>query len=412
MRFVTQSSKHRIPFKPRRRGSRAHLAGFYSRQGSRFIYTYDSMGRMLTRDDGTDLTQFTWDDQWNCIKEVTGESETVYHIPEGQILSFIRDGVTYQAHMCALGSIRMITDESGNVVAQYDFDAWGWAISVTENSELAGFPMRFVGSLGVRFDELVGMHYMRERWYDPTIQRFISRDPIGLAGGANLYAYCSNSPAQNFDPTGLTEATEIYYLGLTCAQIWAAVGGKNSKYKVQAWALALMSRVEHWPKSWLEQDLEDTAVLLGSRDAGVRPTSVRMSYAAHIDGKLNTGFENFWEMSNARRNEVYEQWAVNQDFGPFSPIDRLYTQLHDPQTNANYAATALGQIADLTTHGHNETLTVAGWGRIVLRHSQGNHPIRTDGWSQKGEFKKALEQELGNHFIEMFEDLCGKECPK
>ena len=30
--------------------------------------------------------------------------------------------------------------------------------------------------------------YMRQRWYDPTLQRFISRDPIGLQGGANLWS--------------------------------------------------------------------------------------------------------------------------------------------------------------------------------------------------------------------------------
>ena len=210
---MTLSSKHRIPFKPRRQGSSADLAGFSSRQGNRFIYTYDSMGRMLTRDDGTDLTQFTWDN-WDCIKEVTGESETVYHIPEGQILSFVRDGVTYQAHSCALGSIRMITDEAGEVVARYDFDAWGRAISVTEDSALVGFPMRFVGSLGVRFDELSGMYYMRHRWFDSTSQRFISRDPIGLNGGANLYTYAGNNPVAATDHFGLRPANPAVDIGV------------------------------------------------------------------------------------------------------------------------------------------------------------------------------------------------------
>ena len=44
---------------------------------------------------------------------------------------------------------------------------------------------------------------MRQRWYDPTLQRFISRDPIGLEGGANLYAYVRNNPQRWIDPTGL-----------------------------------------------------------------------------------------------------------------------------------------------------------------------------------------------------------------
>jgi RHS repeat-associated protein len=58
------------------------------------------------------------------------------------------------------------------------------------------------GSLGVRTDADTGMIYMRQRWYDPTLQRFISRDPIGLAGGANLYAYADGNPTKIVDPTG------------------------------------------------------------------------------------------------------------------------------------------------------------------------------------------------------------------
>ena len=164
-------------------------------------YTYDSMGRMLTRDDGTDLTQFTWDG-WDCIKEVTGESETVYHIPQGQILSFIRDGVTYQAHSDALGSVRMITDEAGEVVARYEYSGFGEAISVTEDPALTDFPARFVGSRGVRFDATTGLHYMRKRWYDKQTGRFVSRDPLRLAGGFNLYTYVSNNPIKFTDIMG------------------------------------------------------------------------------------------------------------------------------------------------------------------------------------------------------------------
>jgi RHS repeat-associated protein len=48
-----------------------------------------------------------------------------------------------------------------------------------------------------------GPLYMRQRWYDPTLQRFISSDPIGLAGGANLYSYCLNSPLNFTDEFGL-----------------------------------------------------------------------------------------------------------------------------------------------------------------------------------------------------------------
>jgi RHS repeat-associated protein len=48
-----------------------------------------------------------------------------------------------------------------------------------------------------------GYVYMRNRWYDPQTGRFLSQDPIGLAGGVNLYAYAGNNPASYSDPFGL-----------------------------------------------------------------------------------------------------------------------------------------------------------------------------------------------------------------
>src|SRR5690606_9723955 len=48
-----------------------------------------------------------------------------------------------------------------------------------------------------------GYVYLRNRWYDPATGRFLSQDPIGLAGGVNLYAYAGNNPTTFSDPFGL-----------------------------------------------------------------------------------------------------------------------------------------------------------------------------------------------------------------
>jgi RHS repeat-associated protein len=48
-----------------------------------------------------------------------------------------------------------------------------------------------------------GFTYLRNRWYDPATGRFLTQDPIGLAGGVNLYAYAGNDPVAYSDPFGL-----------------------------------------------------------------------------------------------------------------------------------------------------------------------------------------------------------------
>jgi hypothetical protein len=108
-------------------------------------YTYDSIGRMLTRESGSDLTQFVWDG-WDCVREVSGTTDIVYHIPNGLLQSFSLNGVVYQVHMDALSSLRMITDSSGTVVARVEYGAYGEEIFVSAIPALQNFPYRFVGA--------------------------------------------------------------------------------------------------------------------------------------------------------------------------------------------------------------------------------------------------------------------------
>jgi RHS repeat-associated protein len=91
-----------------------------------------------------------------------------------------------------------------------------------------------------------GFYYMRARYYDPEVGRFISEDPIGFEGGdVNLYLYASNNPVLLIDPSGLKEASGSFGFGGTIVGGWGdrSLGisaglsvnvGKNGSVSIQA----------------------------------------------------------------------------------------------------------------------------------------------------------------------------------
>jgi len=65
--------------------------------------------------------------------------------------------------------------------------------------------LRFQGQY---YDYETGLHYNRFRYYDPDVGRFVSQDPIGLAGGTNIYQYAPN-PLMWIDPLGLAKVPSV-----------------------------------------------------------------------------------------------------------------------------------------------------------------------------------------------------------
>jgi len=102
-----------------------------------------------------------------------------------------------------LGTPQKLLNKNADVVWSADYKPFGDA-DVYVNTFANNF--RFPGQY---YDQETGLHYNWNRYYDPNVGRYLRADPIGLAGGINLFAYVLNNPINMFDPEGLQAETKI-----------------------------------------------------------------------------------------------------------------------------------------------------------------------------------------------------------
>ncbi|MHC1727572.1 MAG: RHS repeat protein [Syntrophobacteraceae bacterium] len=200
-------------------------------------YTYDNEGQLATAggtvltfncdhrlaeiNDGGTIHQFSYDARGNRLKTIRDGIETRYIydpfgnlLAEADSLNQITRKYIYGKGLLALAtptgrycyhfnparSTIAITDMTQAVVNSYAYEPFG---QILAQQETFPQPFKFVGKYGV-MAEPNGLYYMRARYYDPGVGRFISEDPIGFAGGdVNLFAYVQNNPVKWVDPEGL-----------------------------------------------------------------------------------------------------------------------------------------------------------------------------------------------------------------
>lgn len=225
----------------------SHLSATYGYQALNKLastasasYTYDNNGNLLSKTDGSGTRTSSWESE-NRLKQVTLPGGLIVNykydalgrriqrttsagaderfVYDGQDVLFDLDstlavttsylngpgtdnhlrqtntntGVSYflTDH---LGTTSALTDSAGAVVETSNYDSFG---------NNAGSTRTRYTYTGRERDPDTGLLYYRARFYDPEVGRFLSEDPIGLAGGINLFAYVANNPVGYSDPSGL-----------------------------------------------------------------------------------------------------------------------------------------------------------------------------------------------------------------
>ncbi|MBN8771113.1 MAG: RHS repeat protein [Thiobacillus sp.] len=183
-------------------------------------FTYDGFNRLATSQTAAETTTYTYNALGQRIKKINqnGLATSFHYGPDGELLyeqdqagntkvyvwldgrplaRIDNDAQIYYYHVDHLGTPQAMTNSAGTVVWKANYEPFGKAmvtVSTVENN------LRLPGQY---YDRETGLHYNYFRDYDPTTGRYPQADPIGLAGGLNVYEYARSNPLTYTDPLGL-----------------------------------------------------------------------------------------------------------------------------------------------------------------------------------------------------------------
>jgi RHS repeat-associated protein len=166
--------------------------------GQKGTFAYDALGRRVRKTFAEKTTTYVWDGEELVHELVEGGELITWVFEPGTFtpLAKIEGKERYSILTDHLGTPELLMDEAGKLAWKAQLDVYGIAnVDVTQTR----CPWRWPGQYE---DEETGLYYNRFRYYDPEAGIYLSQDPIGLLGGANLYGYVPD-PLAWIDPLGL-----------------------------------------------------------------------------------------------------------------------------------------------------------------------------------------------------------------
>jgi RHS repeat-associated protein len=147
-------------------------------------YAYNNAGKVISEADANNkaIANYTWGPDRLLAKRDVSTNKKYFYL--------------YNGH----GDVVQLMDESGQIVNHYQYDEWG---NIVEQEEAVRNDFKYAGEI---FDDETGLYYLRARYYDPAIGRFVSKDTyegqISNPLSQNLYTYVINNPLRYIDPSG------------------------------------------------------------------------------------------------------------------------------------------------------------------------------------------------------------------
>ena len=195
-------------------------AEIFKKDGTKetWSYTYDALGRRIGKGrlktsqevSGSleDETRFVWDGRYTYIYTDPSSYEPLAQVRDWTTEDGENRQETNYFHCDQIGIPSEMTDKDGNLLWLGNYTGWGRLKEETKVTDSAYQPFRLQNQYA---DRETGLHYNFFRYYEPECGRFINQDPIGLAGGSNLYWALQNSQMWA-DPLGLSSKNRLEHV--------------------------------------------------------------------------------------------------------------------------------------------------------------------------------------------------------
>ena len=179
------------------------LIGITQPNGQTASYRYDPFGRRISKTVDGITTEFFWQgDKLVAEHHADRHRSYIYEPDSFRPLALLagfgpQDTQPFHYQLDHLGTPQELTAPDGEIAWSAHYRAYGQISRLDINK--VDNPLRFQGQY---FDPESGLHYNRNRYYNPDIGRYLTPDPVKLAGGINAYQYAPN-PTGWVDPLGL-----------------------------------------------------------------------------------------------------------------------------------------------------------------------------------------------------------------
>ena len=316
---------------------------------------YDAEGLRSQMEENGKLVSFIYADR-EVITEEDEAGEHIRYIRGHELLASDSERArTYYHYACdELGSITDITDCHGTVLNHYAYDAFGNRTVEEETVE-----NRF-GFAGEMMDAVTGQYYLRARFYNPVIARFLSEDTY-YGDGLNLYAYCHNNPVGYVDPSGHLCEKKQYKLEQYKEYLKQGIDKKEAYQKANYDAIKKyngLEAAERYRKSHQNTNpvYEQNQKKSSGAESGSSSGKV-WDYAKQFDGELSN-FNDGYEIKNVIDEDLcLVQFHSNAEVGNGRSLK--YWTTFDEANGISTVDDYMNKMALLSNWGARDNVSIA-----------------------------------------------------